>query len=68
VTIYRVGDDGATAIGPDSRRVVHLVPGTVIVPGSDPPEPGTIGAETVEVIGKRVRHYSNKRLEPEEDK
>jgi hypothetical protein len=73
MTIYRVGRDGATAIGPDSQRTVWLPAGTVIVVGSDVPSLSeddgatTLAGQTVEVIEKRVRHYPNKRLRSQEN-
>jgi hypothetical protein len=67
MTIYRVGRDGATVFGPDGRRIAYLSTGTMILPGSSS-EPGDLSSRTVEVIEKRVRHYSDKRVSPSEDK
>jgi hypothetical protein len=68
VTVYRVGDDGATIFSPDGRKVGVLYGGAVILPGSDISEPGDLSGHTVEVIEKRVRHYSDKRIDQYADK
>jgi hypothetical protein len=67
MTIYRVGRDGATVFGPDGWRIAWLEQGSVIVAGSLDAPVETAG-QSVDVIEKRVRHYSDKRVSPAEDK
>jgi tRNA A37 methylthiotransferase MiaB len=67
MTTYRVGADGATVFTEDGKPLYKLAPGQVVVPGySD--RPGTPAASHVEVMEKRVRQYSDKRLRATEDK
>lgn len=59
MTIYRVGEQGATVFNEDGRPVVKLVPGQVVVPGT-----ADAAASAYERASKRVRSYDDKAIRP----
>lgn len=69
VTIYRVGEAGATVFDAGGRVLRHLLPGEIVVEGTI--EQGGSAAQQFERLGrKRLAGYADKRIAPEtyEDK
>jgi hypothetical protein len=73
VTVYRVGEQGATVWSSDGRLLGSLRAGVTIVPaveGVAPVPPSADPADIPERIadGKRVRGYADKVVRPTADK
>jgi hypothetical protein len=67
VTVYRVGEQGATVFSAEGDPVTWLPPGHLVVAGSTELR-GTPAAEHHDDQQKRRHGYADKQLRPTEDK
>jgi hypothetical protein len=66
VTVYTVGEDGATVFDEDGQSVSWLRPGLRVVAGSAEADPAL--ADLAAEKAKRRRGYADKMIRPAEDK
>ena len=63
MTIYRVGDEGATVFNEKAEPIARLRPGMVVVPGTL-----DTAKQRLTTAAKRLKGYADKAIRPTEDK
>jgi hypothetical protein len=65
VTVYRVGEQGATVWSSDGRLLGSLPGGVTIVPAVEDATPSVPAADPTDPEAERLRRYQDKVIRPE---